>query len=213
MYEIYINDRPLRLIQTNKVAMSTSSDSTHLFARYTGKAKTLLHYADLLEKGSPKVAGVTLTYPDLNQLWNDFLSHYDIVPAAGGLVRLEETDKYLFIFRRGYLDLPKGKIDNGETPEEAALREVEEETGLTQLKWQEAPPALHMTYHTYRSAKKKKRILKPTYWYKMQGTAQELIPQLEEDIEWARWLSPSEICGLDLTFYSSLQKLIEEALL
>lgn len=136
MYEIYINDRPLRLIATSDLAQDqlATKPAEHLLARYSGKIKTLLHYADLLEKGSPKVTQVTIHYPDLEQLWADFQTHYKIVSAAGGVVNLKGTDTYLFIYRRGSLDLPKGKIDPGETIEAAALREVREETGVSELK-------------------------------------------------------------------------------
>lgn len=136
MYEIYINDHPLRLIATSDLAQDqlATKPAEHLLARYSGKIKTLLHYADLLEKGSPKVTQVTIHSPDVDQLWADFQTHYKIVSAAGGVVNLKGTDTYLFIYRRGSLDLPKGKIDPGETIQTAALREVEEETGLSELK-------------------------------------------------------------------------------
>ena len=49
--------------------------------------------------------------------------------AAGGLVT-NENNELLMIFRRGKWDLPKGKLDKGETIEECAIREVEEETGI-----------------------------------------------------------------------------------
>ncbi|MEM7574469.1 MAG: NUDIX domain-containing protein [Bacteroidota bacterium] len=130
MYEIYINDRPLRLIATADLENYAGPSPSQLVTRYSGKVKTLLNYADMLEKGSPKVQTLVLHYPSLQQLWEDFLSHYKIITAAGGIVQLQGTDKLLFIYRRGYLDLPKGKIDPGETPEQAAIREVQEETGL-----------------------------------------------------------------------------------
>lgn len=130
MYEIYINDRPLRLVAQPPELEPGVADPRHLIAAWRGKTKTLLNYADTLEKGSPKVSQVTLYYSDLPSMWADFKSHYKIVEAAGGLVRLAGTDRFLMMERRGYLDLPKGKIDPGETVTEAALREVSEETGL-----------------------------------------------------------------------------------
>ncbi|MEM8584922.1 MAG: NUDIX domain-containing protein [Bacteroidota bacterium] len=130
MYEIYINDRPLRLVAQPPELEQGEADPRHLIAAWRGKTKTLLNYADTLEKGSPKISEITLYYSDLLTMWAEFKSHYKIVEAAGGLVRLAGTDRFLMMERRGYLDLPKGKIDPGETVAEAALREVSEETGL-----------------------------------------------------------------------------------
>ena len=233
MYEIYINDRPLRLIATADLAHYAVPDPSRLLARYSGKVKTLLNYADMLEKGSPKVQSLVLHYPLLEQLWKDFLSHYKIITAAGGIVQLKDTDKRLFIYRRGFLDLPKGKIDPGETPVEAAIREVQEETGLVEVAINHVPnpsrsptpnselltqnsqlpiyPTIHLptiTLHTYRT-KKDKRILKPTYWYPMKTNQEELIPQTEEDIEWARWMTIEEALSGDWKMYANLERLLE----
>lgn len=213
MYEIYINDRPLRLLDEQSVDYNAQSPSTELIARYNGKVKTLLHYADLLEKGSPKVTSVTLFANDLEKLWLDFKSHYNIVPAAGGIVNLKDTDSYLFIFRRGYLDLPKGKIDEGETEAEAAIREVKEETGLKSVALvkreidAQAASNFQLTWHTYRT-KKGKRILKPTYWFLMETEQKELVPETEEDIDWARWLSLKTAFAAEQKLYPSLRKLL-----
>lgn len=229
MYEIYINDRPLRLISAADLQQEQIPTSpAHLLARYTGKVKTLLHYADLLEKGSPNVAEVTLYHHDLNQLWTDFLSHYKIVAAAGGLVQLAGTDQYLFIFRRGFLDLPKGKVDPGETIDVAALREVEEETGVRELVLLDrntisaAPfpfdpnlfdppvgqlPVHFLTLHTYRN-RKENRVLKPTFWFRMRTEQQELTPQIEEDISWAKWLTLADARNGNIPFYNSLRALL-----
>lgn len=213
MYEIYINDRPLRLVSITSAPDLATSLATHLVARYSGKVKTLLHYADLLEKGSPKVTAVTLIAADLEKLWLDFKSHYKIVPAAGGIVNLAATDQYLFIYRRGYLDLPKGKIDKGETEAEAAVREVREETGLKSVTLiarefdEKTSPDARLTWHTYRT-KKGKRILKPTFWFLMKTKQKELVPETEEDILWARWLSLTTAFVAQEKIYPSLRKLL-----
>jgi 8-oxo-dGTP pyrophosphatase MutT (NUDIX family) len=179
----------------------------HLVARYPGKAKFILNYVDLLEKGSPQVAEVTLFHTDVEALWEAFKSHYKLVPAAGGVVR-NFAQQWLLIFRRGHWDLPKGKIDAGETPEQAAIREVQEETGLHQLTLGSALPS---SFHTYRDDKDR-RVLKETHWYLMDTPETQLIPQAEEDIEKAVWMSPSHFFQEKRVVYPNIEQLLKEAL-
>lgn len=108
--------------------------------------------------------------------------------AAGGLV-LNERNELLMIFRRGKWDLPKGKLDEGETIEACAVREVEEETGLRNIQLHEL---IDTTLHTY--TEKGKTIEKLTYWYCMQtDSKQQLIPQTEEDIQQIKWIPVTDI--------------------
>ncbi len=96
-----------------------------------------------------------------------------------------ELGEFLFIFRRGFWDLPKGKIEEGETKKEAAIREVIEETGLKEV---EIVEKLAVTKHTFRN-RLGKRIIKKSHWYLMVSKKQELIPQTSEDIVQAVWLT------------------------
>ena len=109
------------------------------------------------------------------------------------------------IFRRDYWDLPKGKIDPGESKEEAAVREVEEETGLKNIA---LGPLLTETYHTYRT-KKGNRILKRTYWFRMDAPNQELIPQTEEDIEQAIWQDLHTFLPTSPVIYKSILEVLQ----
>ena len=209
MYVIYINDRPLTLRLAPSPGTGVSAQNpTHLTARYSGKARTILNYVDMLEKGSPKVLSVDLVSPDLEGLWKDFKSNYKWVPAAGGVVRNRQMNAYLAIYRRGSWDLPKGKIDAGEDEPAAALREVTEETGIGGLTLGEALPT---TYHTYRS-RKGRRILKPTYWFRMETDQTDLIPETEEDIERAVWMTAAELADHLEEFYESQQRIIQSVL-
>src|SRR5215218_6550882 len=103
--------------------------------------------------------------------------------AAGGIVE-NENGEILFQFRRGVWDLPKGKLDDGESLEECAVREVEEETGLKKVELEEF---LLATYHTYHE--NGKQVLKESHWYKMRADGrQELTPQTSEDISEVKWV-------------------------
>ena len=206
MYKIYINGRAISLCSPLEMAKGGVPRADHLVARYAGKAKFLLNYIDLLEKASPNVSEVTLFADDVEQMWQDFTGHYRLVEAAGGLVSNLAGD-WLLIFRRGHWDLPKGKIDDGESPAEAAVREVQEETGLQHL---ELGDALPTTYHTYRDDKNR-RILKPTYWFSMRTSEARLQPQAEEDIEEAVWMSADTFFGKERSVWPNILELLQQA--
>lgn len=201
MYEIYINERPIFLMNSKDI-LGRVMDQTHLIGRYTGKVKNVMNYVDTMEK-SPKFHSVTLHYHDLDQLWADFQTQFQVIEAAGGVVK-NNSDKVLVIFRRGAWDLPKGKIDEGETPEIAAIREVNEETGLIDVTLG-AP--ITETYHTY--TLKGKRVLKKTYWYKMSCNETALTPQTEEDIEKAEWVDLNHFLQNEKNIFLNIRKVLE----
>ncbi|MDZ4706720.1 MAG: NUDIX domain-containing protein [Saprospiraceae bacterium] len=183
MYTIYINETPLLLKEAAGMPKNSIGDAENIVARYAGKPKHMSGYIDMLEKTN-RFHSITLYAEDYEKLVRDFFSLFKLIEAAGGLV-LNPAGEILFIYRRGFWDLPKGKIDEGESPSEAAVREVHEETGIKQL---DLGAELKITYHTYRE-KDGRRILKRTYWYRMKTETLELHPQAEEDIEEAIWMS------------------------
>jgi len=186
MYKIYINERPLYLLSQSEAIAKLPGDATNLVARYTGNKKSLPNFIDMMEK-SQRYESVTIFYQDVPKLIKDFEGIFKILEAGGGVVA-NEHNELLMIYRRGSWDLPKGKIDKGETKEEAAVREVQEETGVQNI---ELGDFICETRHTYQN-KKGKRIIKLTYWYKMTTTDKDLIPQAEEDIEAAVWMAYAE---------------------
>jgi 8-oxo-dGTP pyrophosphatase MutT (NUDIX family) len=133
---------------------------------------------------------------NFNKLKKEFFKHFKLVKTGGGLVKNSDGD-ILLIFRRGKWDLPKGKLDDNETLEECAVREVHEETGLTVL---EISKKIDITYHTY--IEFGKHILKESHWYKMLSKGKEkLVPQTEEDITDIRWAKKEDLKDyLDNTF-------------
>lgn len=145
------------------------------------------------------------------QSWVDaFRTRFTNLEAAGGLVQ-DSQGRILTMFRRGAWDLPKGKLDPGETPEKAAIREVKEETGLNRLKIVERLPA---TYHIYRTPKHNPALdgwhFKTTHWYRMQGDASErLVPQTDEDIETIEWTAPAIALSTDRPTWASVKTILQ----
>ena len=192
MYKIHIFDTPLSIVSGksgddyNK-AMKQGS----LVAPFPGKKKFVLHYIDLLEKNENH-PGVVLVASDVEDAVELLESLFERIDAAGGLVRRNSDGKYLFIYRRGRWDLPKGKVEKDETIAEAALREVREETDLQDV---ELGDKLAITRHTYKD--KSRRILKYTYWFEMRSAGQDAQPETEEDIEEVRWMTLDEFMQSD----------------
>ena len=135
------------------------------------------------------------------QEWEDFARDFTLIHAAGGIVS-NANDEILMIFRLGYWDFPKGKVEAGEDWETAAIREVEEETGLRNIHITRPYPN---TYHTY--TLHGTPILKITHWYEMQAPKQSLTPQTEEDIAQAVWMPRAEVSERLKSSYPSLCKL------
>ena len=180
MYKIYINETPVLLTTPEDASKFGPPTEKVLVLKYAGKKKFLINIVNQLES-SDRFELVVVFHKDPVELWETFCDIYKIIEAAGGVV-FNPKNEVLMIYRRGYWDLPKGKIDPGESPVQASVREVQEETGISQITL-----GKHMTdtWHTY--TLKGKRILKKTYWFKMKTTESKLTPQTEEDIEQAVW--------------------------
>ena len=127
--------------------------------------------------------------------------------AAGGLV-LNESAEILMIFRRGFWDLPKGKLDEGETIESCAIREVQEETGLKQVQLKKF---IGITNHQYFDEYLQQQVNKETHWFLMQANNnQKLFPQTEEDIEQIKWVSKKELLQYLEKSYKNITNIIEK---
>ena len=182
MLTIFINQRPLTFGTKPPVV---ADETRHLKAAFAGNAAQLHHYAQLLETPDCAYSAITVLGNE-EELLDTFARFYQLQPAAGGVVRNLEGN-ILLIFRRGYWDLPKGKIDDGEFSEQAALREVAEEVGLTEC---DILRPLTITYHTF-TDRKGRAILKPTYWFLMESPSDVVTLQTEEDIESSIWTNPT----------------------
>ena len=130
-----------------------------------------------------------------------------IITAAGGLVQNNEG-AFLLIFRRGFWDLPKGKLDVGESIPDCAVREVREETGLQSL---ELGPFICTTAHPYFDTWLNKDVVKQTHWFSMLSLANDiLVPQTEEDITELRWVDKVEAAELAQKAFPSIKEMIEK---
>jgi len=124
----------------------------------------------------------------ITENWESFCAGYKLIEAAGGLV-YNDTNQLLMIFRNGKWDLPKGKLEVGENIEQCAIREVEEECGISELL---ITQQLQETYHTYEINGQK--ILKRTYWFEIKSSFKgNLLPQTIEGITEAVWVDKENI--------------------
>jgi 8-oxo-dGTP pyrophosphatase MutT (NUDIX family) len=166
MYKVFVNDK--------LIIITSSLKKENNFPVYDFQN---IVFDDVLQKLKSKtIKGINLYSFDLEKDWLVFLQNMQVISAAGGLV-LNPKKEVLFIFRNNYWDLPKGKIEKGESVETAAIREVEEECGIFNLS---IVKKLITTYHIYFYKGIK---LKETHWFLMLSDFNEpLIPQTEEGI-------------------------------
>ncbi len=171
MYEVFINNRPL--VIGKKAALSAPNVMTYSLNFPWSKV------VNQLVRG--EVSSCYVQVADVEIAWQAFKQNFTVIEAAGGVVM--KNQEMLFIYRNGKWDLPKGKLEVNESIPVCALREVEEECGISQLT---IVKELAVSYHTYRQAGE--NVLKITYWFLMHCTDESpLIPQTEEGIELVEW--------------------------
>ena len=136
-------------------------------------------------KGNVKISLFSYNRDELIEIFD---KNFIQIQAAGGIVRQNRTNDILFIYRGDMWDLPKGWMEEGESAEEGAVREVMEETGLKNLKNE---GYVYTSRHAY--ILKGKWAMKVTHWYAMSTDDELLSPQLEEGIDEARWYPVDEI--------------------
>ncbi|MCX6351696.1 MAG: NUDIX domain-containing protein [Bacteroidetes bacterium] len=159
-----------------------SLETVDSFPDFSPQPASLQALRKLLEKKSSHKK-VFLTTENPSDFFASLKKEFAFVPAAGGIV-WNENHELLMIFRRGKWDLPKGKIEKGEATDLAAIREVEEETGATDLSIKNF---FAETYHIFKQDSV--WMLKQTSWFEMNCPTQKLNAQAEEDITEAVWVS------------------------
>ena len=196
MYKVFIKDTPVLLGRT--ADLGTTYEQVWSAEQLSDQRA---HFEQIIGTTSIWVKG------DPQTLYNQLFADHKLLIAAGGLVE-NGKGEWLFIHRLGRWDLPKGKLEKGESVATCALREVEEECGIQGLSMGDELPS---TYHTYEH--KGKQVIKRTYWFQMtvQGVP-ELTPQLEEDIDQAIWRSPQDIDDLLGNTYGAIADVLSVVL-
>lgn len=157
----------------------------------------------MTDKKLKKVHSIFISSRSKRDLINHIKSKFKVIEAGGGIV--EKKGKLLMIHRRGVWDMPKGKLDKGETIRTCAKREVEEETGV-KVKIDQKIDAV---WHTYTS--KKKYILKKTHWYAMKCVSDEkMAPQEDEGIKKVEWMDMEQVRKALHDSYRSIRYVMQE---
>jgi 8-oxo-dGTP pyrophosphatase MutT (NUDIX family) len=202
-YCIYFNEKPIRIIQKEKEALWQQVQRPGALPVYYNGVETVRTVIDNMK--SDDVQEIWLFCINIDECCNDFKGVFQFVMAGGGLVK-NEKDEYLFIFRRGKWDLPKGKLDDMESIEECAVREVVEETGLKAV---DLEGHLCDTHHIY--LEKGNYVMKESVWFRMNASSmQPLTPQTEEDIHEIVWLDSSHWNTVLNNTYPSIKDVLKQ---
>lgn len=172
MYKVFVKDVPI-ILSTEKF----------IGKQYTSIPLKLARFKKIIKKiNDGELLYVNLYHKNEEKLERFLRKKLPVVEAAGGLVYNNKRE-ILFIYRNNKWDLPKGAIEKNETYQEAAVREVEEETGVKEL---ELKRFIGKTFHVFKRGGKFK--LKVTYWFEMFSTYDgPFEPQTKEGIEKVRW--------------------------
>ena len=194
MYKVFVNELPL--ILTNKLSETANGEYYLLNQESIQQA-----IRALVKKKLPEAY---IYHPNHEEILRKFTKKIKLEVAAGGVVANKEG-KVLFIYRNDKWDLPKGKLDKGETIEECALREVEEETGVKGLKIENF---LKTTYHVFK--RNGKYRLKEVHWFAMKTSYEgKLVPEQSEGIERVKWKGPKKIQKALQNSYTNIKILFE----
>ncbi|MCG6186608.1 NUDIX hydrolase [Maribellus maritimus] len=202
MYKVFFNQKLINISTRENITLNKTTiqgtDSFNVFDVRRWFQNFILN----------NVAEAVLTHSSPVDFFEVFKSAFIQIDAAGGVV-FNGEGKQLFILRNGVWDLPKGKVEKGETTRDAAIREVEEECGITGLQIARELPS---TYHIYQSPYKKSKgewIFKETFWYEMNYSgAKTGVPQQEEGITKIKWFAPAELGEVLENTYENLRQII-----
>ena len=192
MHKIFVNNKPITL--------TTDTQEGEGYKVY--KLKRVGLYWAIRKLNRTNLQEVKLTHKNEDKLLSKFLKKLPNVIAGGGKVYNDEG-KVLFIYRNNKWDLPKGKAEKGETIEETAIREVEEETKVEGL---EIVKPLETTYHIFKRNGRYK--IKITYWFEMKTSFDGVLkPQKKEGITKVKWLGKKKTAKALENSYANIRML------
>ena len=202
---IYFNDKFIELVDQQISEIPALQSHTNVEAQ-NSKKKLKLFIEEFLEpKNQKSLSTENFSLMDIIDFFKE--KHY-YIEAAGGLIKRDE--RYLFILRHNLWDLPKGKLEKGESFEQAAIRECEEECAVKNLF---IDKAINSTFHIY--PYKSSFALKQSYWFTMHTNyAEKLTPQIAEQITDVQWFNLDEIKKIVLpkTYYTIRDVIMHEIL-
>ncbi|PHR47685.1 MAG: NUDIX hydrolase [Fluviicola sp.] len=182
MYKVFVDNIPIYF--EKEMNFHSNLPNKYFPVLAPEKYNNLVKHINSLDKNNKIIVQSSKPYSTLKRFFSDF----KYLEASGGLVYNPLENKYLFIKRNGFWDIPKGKIEKGEEKEHAAIREVREECGFNEILLKDL---ITETYHTYFAHGK--HHLKRTFWYSMESSdIKHLTPQFEEGISELIWLKKEE---------------------
>ena len=189
MYKVFINDKP--------IILTSSYQNEETFSVQLFKHTVVDEVIHRLK--NENIEGIVLHCDNLEQDWDNFKNNFKVVVAGGGLV-INENQDILFIYRNHKWDLPKGRIEKGESIDTTAIREVEEECGIKDIQIRQK---LITTWHIYFQ---NQYCLKETHWFLMDSNYKgELKPQVEEGITEVKFIPNTDMNSVIDNSYSNIK--------
>ncbi len=195
MYKVFVNNTPI-ILSTKKYI-----EGYEMIPIKEADFPTIIRGV-LSKEAANEEAKYHLYHKKEDKLIDHLYKKLPVVTAGGGKVYNADKE-ILFIRRNGKWDLPKGKVEKKEHMETAAIREVEEETGVTGL---EITKFLYKTFHVFK--RNGEFRLKVTYWFEMKTAYDgELLPQINEGITKVKWKNKKKAKKALTNSYANIKKL------
>ena len=155
-----------------------------------------------------RIKRLYLVHDNPKKLLSGFKKKLPVTIAAGGVVQ-HENGKLLFIYRKKRWDLPKGKVDKSESLQDAAKREVKEETGVKKIK---VGKLAGITYHIFK--RNNRYQLKESHWFFMKSSYEgTLVPEVMEEITKASWKNKDKTAKAIKKTYPNIKYLFDKSML
>lgn len=202
--KIYLNNKPLVLTNSaEKYMLRNPVSADYLFL----KGASVQNFR-LAQKHLEQASNIGVVIAD-DVVENFLITQKTVfrpIEAGGGVVSNEDND-ILMILRDGKWDLPKGKMDEGESISDCAKREVSEETGLGHII---LGKEIITTYHVY--TRDDNQFLKASHWFQMRASKNELLrPQKEENIAVVKWIPEKELGTYAASSYETIKEVLKAA--